>query len=104
FVHRRVDEERGGVPEPGKVVEMPRLHARSVSLGSDDLGVTARVDVIEADDGRVMPVDYKRGAPSDVTEGAYEPERVQVCLQGLLLREHGYDCDEGALYFAETNQ
>ncbi|HWS88324.1 MAG TPA: CRISPR-associated protein Cas4, partial [Pyrinomonadaceae bacterium] len=104
FVHRRVDEERGRVPEPGKVVEMPRLHARSVLLGSDTLGVTARVDVIEADDDRVIPVDYKRGAPPDVAEGAYEPERVQVCLQGLLLREHGYECDEGAIYFAETNQ
>lgn len=104
FVHRRVDEERGRVPEPAKVVEMPRLHARSVLLGSDVLGVTARVDVIEADDGRVIPVDYKRGAPPDVAEGAYEPERVQVCLQGLLLREHGYECDEGAIYFAETNQ
>ncbi len=73
-------------------------------LGSDALGVTARVDVIEADDERVIPVDYKRGAPPDVPEGAYEPERVQVCVQGLLLREHGYECDEGALYFAETNQ
>jgi CRISPR-associated protein Cas1 len=104
FVHRRVDEERGRVPEPEKVVEMPRLHARSVLLGSDELGVTARVDVIEADDERVIPVDYKRGAPPDVAEGAYEPERVQVCLQGLLLREHGYECDEGAIYFAETNQ
>jgi CRISPR-associated protein Cas1 len=104
FVHRRVDEERGRVPEPEKVVEMPRLHARSVLLGSDELGVTARVDVIEADDERVIPVDYKRGAPPDVVEGAYEPERVQVCLQGLLLREHGYECDEGAIYFAETNQ
>lgn len=104
FVHRRVDEERGRVPEPEKVIEMPRLHARSVMLGSDELGVTARVDVIELDDGRVIPVDYKRGAPPDVAEGAYEPERVQVCLQGLLLREHGYECVEGAIYFAETNQ
>lgn len=104
FVHRRVDNERGRVPEPDKVAEMPRLHARSVMLGSDSLGVTARVDVIESDDARVIPVDYKRGAPPDVDDGAYEPERVQVCVQGLLLREHGYECDEGALYFAETNQ
>src|SRR5436309_1967470 len=102
FVHRRVDEERGRVPEPEKVVEMPRLHARSVLLGSDALGVTARVDVIEADDERVIPVDYKRGAPPDIPEGAYEPERVQVCLQGLLLREHGYACDYGILYFAAS--
>ena len=29
---------------------------------------------------------------------------MRVCLQGLLLREHSYECDEGAIYFAETNQ
>src|SRR5262249_61565 len=38
----------------------------------------------------------------DIPEGAYEPERVQVCLQGLLLREHGYACDYGVLYFAAS--
>jgi CRISPR-associated protein Cas1 len=27
---------------------------------------------------------------------------VQVCLQGLLLREHGYACDYGVLYFAAS--
>lgn len=30
----------------------------------------------------------------------YEPERVQLMAQGLLLREHGYRCDHGVLYFA----
>jgi CRISPR-associated protein Cas1 len=39
-----------------------------------------------------------------VAEGAYEPERVQLCLQGLLLRENGYECDEGALYFAAAQE
>ncbi len=104
FVHRRVDEERGRVPEPEKVVEMPRLHARSVLLGSDALGVTARVDVIEADDDRVIPVDYKRGAPPDVAEGHMSRSACRSACRGLLLREHGYECDEGAIYFAETNQ
>ena len=28
-----------------------------------------------------------------------DPERVQLCVQGLILREHGYQCDEGVLYF-----
>jgi CRISPR-associated protein Cas1 len=111
FVHRRVDQEAGKVPEAkglaASLEAQVKLHARSVDLGSAKLGAVARIDVIESDDGRVVPVDYKRGAPPDpeyVPEGAYEPERVQVCVQGLLLREAGYVCDEGALYFAATQQ
>jgi CRISP-associated protein Cas1 len=102
FVHRRVDHEAGAVPAADELADQVRLHSRSVLVGSDVLGAVARVDVLEADDGRVVPVDYKRGAPPDVPDGAYEPERVQVCLQGLLLRENGYECDYGILYFAAS--
>lgn len=103
FVHRRVDQEKGGLPAADDLGELPKLHARSVLVGSDLLGAIARIDLIETDQGSVVPVDYKRGSapdPERVPDGAYEPERVQVCLQGLLLREQGYDCDHGALYFA----
>lgn len=36
--------------------------------------------------------------------GAYDPERVQVCVQGLILEEQGYRCDEGVLYFCESRE
>jgi CRISPR-associated protein Cas1 len=39
-----------------------------------------------------------------VAEGAYEPERVQLCAQGLVLRENGFDCDEGVIYFAKSKE
>ena len=42
---------------------------------------------------------YKRGKRPHVKGGAYDPERVQLCSQGMLLREHGYRCDEDVLYF-----
>ncbi len=104
FVHRRVDREEGRVPAAEDLSGQVRLHSRSVLVGSDALGATARIDLIETDEGRVIPVDYKRGKLPDVREGAWEPERVQLCLQGLLLRENGYECDEGALYFAEAQE
>lgn len=94
-VHRRV-----GGTDPAKL----KIHDRSVHLTSDRLGATAIVDLIEARGKRVRPVDYKRGKKPPVKEGAYEPERVQLCLQGLLLREHGYECHEGVLYFAASRQ
>lgn len=40
----------------------------------------------------------------DVPHQAYPPERAQICAQALLLREHGYACDEGAIYFAGSKQ
>jgi CRISPR-associated protein Cas1 len=97
-----VDQEKGSMPAPEELDDMPKLHARSVMVGSDALGAVARIDLIESNDGRVVPVDYKRGAPPAIPEGAYEPERVQLCLQGLLLREHGYVCEYGILYFAAS--
>ena len=80
------------------------LHARSVTLSSERLGLIARVDLIEAEDGKVTPVDYKRGKRPHVAAGAYEPERVQLCVQGLLLEEQGYRCDEGVLYFCDSRE
>ena len=104
YVHRRVDTEEGRVPAATDLTDQVKLHSRSVMVGSDALGAVARIDLIETDNGRVVPVDYKRGKPPDIPEGAWEPERVQVCLQGLLLRKNGYECDEGAIYFADAQE
>jgi CRISPR-associated protein Cas1 len=49
-------------------------------------------------------VDYKKGKRPHVAAGAYAPERVQVCAQGLLLREHGFDVKSGILYFAGSRE
>ncbi|MGH3440730.1 MAG: CRISPR-associated endonuclease Cas4g/Cas1g [Nitriliruptorales bacterium] len=98
YHHRRVDEERGRAPLPEDDGEL--IRAQSLSLSSPTLGLAAKVDVVEGGDGSVRPIDTKRGKPPNVPEGAYEPERVQLCVQGLLLREAGYRCDEGVLYFA----
>ena len=97
--HRRVDKERGAAPRTG---EGELKAASSVMLSSPELGMVAKVDLIEGDGDRVVPVDTKKGSPPDNVERSWEPERVQLCVQGILLREAGYHCDEGVLYFAES--
>jgi CRISPR/Cas system-associated exonuclease Cas4 (RecB family) len=62
------------------------------------------VDLIEGDGGEVVPVDFKRGSPPDIGKGAWEPERVQLAALGMLLRENGYECTRGALWFSETRE
>jgi CRISP-associated protein Cas1 len=103
-VHRRVDRGPGALPEAAALGDDERLHARSVTLSSDRLGLIARLDLIEIEDGAVVPVDYKRGRRPHVAAGAYDPERVQLCVQGLILEDNGYRCGEGALYFRESRE
>ena len=105
FRHRRVDQPSGDLPEaPLQDEGGDVIHARSVLLSDEDLGATARIDLVEANGANATPVDYKRGTVPDVPGNAYEPERVQLCVQGLLLRAHGYHCDGGVLYFVGSKR
>ena len=104
FVHRRVDTQSGSAPAADDLEDTVRIHARSIDVGSDKLGAIARIDLLEGENGWVTPVDYKRGEAPDTPERAWEPERVQLCLQGLLLRDNGYNCDEGVIYFAKSQE
>jgi len=84
-----------------------KIHARSVTLASDSLGVVAKLDLVEAQGVLATPVDYKKGKPrlaSDGTLTAWNPERVQICLQAIVLRENGFRCNEGVLHFYGTRQ
>jgi CRISPR-associated protein Cas1 len=54
----------------------------------------------------VTPVDYKHGHPRETPEGLqlWPSDRTQLAVQGLVLRENGYRCQEGIVYYAETRQ
>jgi CRISPR-associated protein Cas1 len=115
-VHRRVDKLDHVLPgAPGEepeqlpldtmeVGDAPPEVARSVPMGSEALGITAKLDLVSVDDQasppEAVPVETKRGRVPKNEERSWEPERVQLMAQGLLLREQGYHCDHGVLYFA----
>ena len=101
--HRRVDK-KGGAALPERPEEDEIIHARSVSLSSEHLGITAKMDLVEGEGTLVTPVDYKRGKRPHIPGSVYNPERVQLCAQGLLLREHGYSVDEGVVYFCASRE
>jgi CRISPR-associated protein Cas1 len=68
--------------------------------------VIAKIDLVEGAEGLVTPVDYKHGHPRE-TEGDLElwpTDRAQLAVQGLVLRENGYKCEEGVAYYAQTRQ
>lgn len=116
FHHRRVDQAPTRKSRKAEAEDSTEtaIHQRSVWLSSERLGVTAKIDLVEADSAdeaggagrqrRVVPVDYKRGKRPHSPQGAWEPERVQLCVQGLLLQEQGYACERGVLYFVGSRE
>jgi CRISPR-associated exonuclease Cas4/CRISPR-associated protein Cas1 len=102
--HVRVDAGGGRLPAPAETEERPDFVARSVTLASAALGIVAKMDLVEGEGGAVTPVDTKKGKRPHVAEGAYEPERVQVCAQALILEEAGYRVEEGAIWYAGSRE
>ncbi len=115
-------------------IENEVIHSRSVMLGSETLGVVAKLDLVEttlesvppsspggaaaAQESssprmiesralRTIPVEYKSGPPRATADGTlmlWDADRIQLGLQMLLLRENGYACDEGVVYYRQTRQ
>lgn len=80
--------------------ETPPYQARSLWISSETLGITGKIDIVEGDgEGQVTPIEFKRGVAPDLPEGAYLPERAQLAAQGMLLREQGYSCTGGFIWF-----
>lgn len=89
-------DPEAGDPEPEIV--------RSVTLTSETLGLTGKLDLVAIDGDEAVPVETKRGRVPDTPERSWPPERVQLMAQALLLREHGYTVTRGVLYFAASRK
>src|SRR5208337_2516586 len=90
------------------------IHSRSVQMGSERLGVVAKMDLVESKTGKedlltaleVCPVDYKAGAPKEGEDAneLWDTDKMQLGLQALILRDNGYACNEGIIYYRATKQ
>lgn len=90
------------------------IHSRSVQMGSERLGIVAKMDLVESKAEKddllsaleVCPVDYKAGAPKEGEESneLWDTDKMQLGLQALILRDNGYTCNEGVIYYRATKQ
>ncbi len=97
-----------------KNAEPETIHSRSVQMGSERLGVVAKMDLVESKTEKedlftaleVCPVDYKAGAPKEGEEAneLWDTDKMQLGLQALILRDNGYTCNEGVIYYRATKQ
>ena len=111
FGHRNVDKPSSRrVPDSvecraaddDEESEGREIKTRALTLSAPREGLVAKLDVLELEGSVATPVDYKKGSIPNNAEQSWEPERVQLCAQGLILRENGYTCEQGELYYIES--
>lgn len=103
--HEKGDMKEDELPPPEDLTDVA-FRARGVTLSSETYRIIAKLDLIEAGDGKVTPVDYKRGAPrvGDGGPEAWPADVSQICAQALVLRDNRYEVSEGLVYYYETKQ
>ncbi len=90
-------------PPPGSDLSDLTTRMKSVRIESTRLGLVAVIDRLDGDDGRVIPVEIKKGSPGP--DGAAWPaDRMQVLVQAVLLMEAGHRVDEAVVYYSATHQ
>ena len=103
--HKRVDKEGKNLP-PAEDLAEEEIRTQAVMLASDRHRVIAKMDLLEIKGGVVTPVDYKHGRPRETDQGIelWPTDRVQLAVQGLILRDNGYRSDEGMVFYQKTRQ
>ncbi len=100
FQHRRVNDPAlaNRTRKDGDV-----LHTRSVSISSERLGISGKLDLLEERNGLARPIEYKRSTAPTGDDGkptAWENDTIQLCAQGLLMEEEfGTPVERGVLYY-----
>lgn len=93
-LHERADSKQSGQQGAVRIV-------RTLVISSSRLGLSGRADVVEFHtDGRVYPVEYKRGRPKKD-----RCDEVQLCAQALCLEEMlEVQIDGGALFYGQRKR
>ncbi len=98
--HESVDDEKGRLPGPDEV--FGDFKAKGVTLSSEEFGIISRLDIIESKNDKVSPVEIKKGKGPD--DGAWPADIVQIGAHIQILKDNGYDCNEGFIYYAKSNK
>ncbi|GAK51201.1 hypothetical protein U14_02444 [Candidatus Moduliflexus flocculans] len=96
MLHKRADSAEPSAPRKGVKQQ------RTVSLYSQQYGLSGIADVIEEVKGAVYPVEYKKGV-----DGDWLKDQVQLCAQALCIEEMrrlAAPIPFGYLYYAASKQ
>jgi CRISPR-associated protein Cas1 len=127
YQHKRVDSSRSKVRRKGKgkadavdaleqkEESQQNFFTKNLSLTGESLGITGKLDAIEEESGHWAALEYKHSAGPEgdvefklgnwsLSSDAWPNDQVQVCAQGLLLRENGYRSDYAFIYYRASKK
>jgi CRISPR-associated protein Cas1 len=104
--HKHVNVEGGKLSAPEELATDGDIQfkTRSLTLACEKYGIIARMDLVEVAGGKVSPVEYKKGKEPNQEEKVWPSDLVQISAQILILRENGYKCETGFLYYSESKK
>lgn len=109
-IRRKKDQDRGSQDAKNQP-----LFNKELSLASETLNITGKLDAVEEDAGHCAPVESKHSAGPDgnkeftcgrwtINGDAWPNDQIQVCAQGLLLRDSGINSEYGYIYYRGSKQ
>ncbi len=104
--HRHVDQP-SRLDDPANLDLPQGTRLRSLHYESETLGLTGKIDVIEAGENGLEIIDHKKGSARRDDKGqrtAKEADAIQVAAYVLLLREAGHTVSAAWIYYAEDRR
>lgn len=84
----------------GEINRDETWQVRAIWLKSEKYQLIGKSDLIESAEGKLYPVEYKRGK-----KGEWDNDELQVCAQALCLEEMtGQTITHGYVYYAQSHQ
>ncbi|CBN54054.1 MULTISPECIES: CRISPR-associated protein Cas4 [Kamptonema] len=84
----------------GEINRDETWQVRAIWLKSEKYQLIGKSDLIESAEGKLYPVEYKRGK-----KGEWDNDELQVCAQALCLEEMtGQTITQGYVYYAQSHQ
>ena len=97
--HQRVDHPSGSL-EAEYEAYREITQAKAVSMSSETLGITAKMDLVEMEGDEVVPIEFKKARHPE--SGPYLSDQIQVAAQALILRDNHYAVHRAAIYYVQS--
>lgn len=97
--HQRVDQASGSLAMEQQDYR-EAVQAKAVTMSSDTLRLTAKMDLVETEADQVVPIEFKKARRPE--SGPYLSDQIQVAAQALILRDNGYAVHHAAIYYVQS--
>lgn len=100
FKHERVDNKSFSKFNYNEIKK--DFNSTAITLSDNKSNIIAKMDLIEMKKNEVIPVEYKKGSLPKTKDKIWDTDKIQLCAQAIVLKENGYNCNSGIIYYIES--